>query len=175
MHFCLYPARVDYLRKIGADLDGDFLREGVQLRTQMLIELEAEDQIGAAKYERSPSRKARRNGYRERMWETRAGEIPLRIPKLREGTFFPSLLEPHKRSEKALLAVVQTAYVKGVSTRKVDDLLQALGLTGIDKSKVSRICKELDEAVEAFRNRPLEGEYPHLPSLAVQGGWMPST
>ncbi len=90
------------------------------------------------------------------------GEIPLSIPKLREGTFFPSLLEPRKRSEKALLAVVQTAYVKGVSTRKVDDLLQALGLTGIDKSKVSRICKELDEAVEGFRNRRLEGEYPYL-------------
>jgi putative transposase len=155
-------ALLDYLRKIGADLDGNFLREGVQLLTQMLIELEAEDQIGAAKYERSANRKAHRNGYRERMWETRVGEIPLSIPKLREGTFFPSLLEPRKRSEKALLAVVQTAYVKGVSTRKVDDLLQALGLTGIDKSKVSRICKELDEAVEGFRNRPLEGEYPYL-------------
>ncbi|MFV2045548.1 MAG: IS256 family transposase [Anaerolineales bacterium] len=155
-------ALLDYVRKIGADLDGDFLRESVQLLTQMLIELEAEDQIGAAKYERSPNRKAHRNGYRERMWETRVGEIPLSIPKLREGTFFPSLLEPRKRSEKALLAVVQTAYVKGVSTRKVDDLLQALGLTGIDKSKVSRICKELDEVVEGFRNRPLEGEYPYL-------------
>ena len=90
------------------------------------------------------------------------GEIPLRIPKLREGTYFPSLLEPRRRAEKALLAVVQTAYVKGVSTRKVDDLLKALGLTGIDKSKVSRICKELDELVEGFRNRPLEGKYPYL-------------
>jgi len=155
-------ALLDYLRKIGADLDGDFLREGVQLLTQMLIELEAEDQIGAAKYERSPGRKAQRNGYRERTWETRVGEIPLSIPKLREGSFFPSLLEPRKRSEKALLAVVQTAYVQGVSTRKVDDLLQALGLTGIDKSKVSRICKELDGAVDAFRNRRLEGGYPYL-------------
>jgi putative transposase len=155
-------ALLDYLRKIGADLDGDFLRESVQLLTQMLIELEAEDQIGAAKYERSPNRLARRNGYRERMWKTRVGEIPLSIPKLREGSFFPSLLEPRKRSEKALLAVVQTAYVKGVSTRKVDDLLQALGLTGIDKSKVSRMCKELDELVEGFRNRRLEGEYPYL-------------
>ena len=155
-------ALLDYLRKIGADLDGDFLREGVQLLTQMLIELEAEDQIGAAKYERSPNRKTHRNGYRERMWETRVGEIPLSIPKLREGTFFPSLLEPRKRSEQALLAVVQTAYVQGVSTRKVDDLLQALGLTGIDKSKVSRICKELDGVVEGFRSRRLEGEYPYL-------------
>ena len=99
------------------------------------------------------------------MWETRVGEIPLRISKLREGTSFPSLMEPRRRAEKALLAVVQTAYVKGVSTRKVDDLLRALGLTGIDKSKVSRICKELDELVEGFRNRPPEGSDPYL-------GWM---
>lgn len=159
MHFCLYPARVDYLRKIGADLDGNFLRESVQLPWtvrpgQMLIEMEAEDQVGAAKYERSPNRKAHRNGYRERMWETRVGEIPLSIPKLREGTIFPSLLEPRKRSE------------------------QALGLTGIDKSKVSRICNELVGLVEGFRtilaqgSRRVEGEYPYLPALAVQGGRM---
>jgi len=93
-------ALLEYLRKIGADLDGDFLREGAQLLTQMLIELEAEDQIGAAKYEHSPGRTAHRNGYRERTWETRVGEIPLSIPKLREGSFFPSLLEPRKRSER---------------------------------------------------------------------------
>jgi len=105
-------ALLDYLRKIGADVDGDFLREGVRLLTQMLIELEAEQQIGAAKYERSPNRNARRNGYRERMWETRLGEIPLTIPKLREGSFFPSLLAPRKRSEKALLAVVHPCQVQ---------------------------------------------------------------
>jgi len=118
--------------------------------------------IGAGPYERSDGRKTYRNGHRQRTWETRVGEIPLQIPKLREGTYFPSLLEPRRRSERALLSVIQTAYVQGVSTRKVDDLLKALGLTGIDKSKVSRICKELDGVVETFRNRPLEGSYPYL-------------
>jgi len=118
--------------------------------------------IGAGPYERSDGRKTYRNGHRQRTWETRVGEIPLQIPKLREGTYFPSLLEPRRRSEQALLSVIQTAYVQGVSTRKVDDLLRALGLTGIDKSRVSRICKELDGVVEAFRNRPLEGSYPYL-------------
>jgi len=153
---------LEYLRKVGVDPEGDFLQEGAQLVAQLAIELEAEEIIGAGRYERSPNRKNHRNGHRERVWETRVGEIPLRIPKLREGTYFPSLLEPRRRAEKALLAVVQTAYVKGVSTRKVDDLLKALGLTGIDKSKVSRICKELDELVDGFRNRPLEGSYPYL-------------
>lgn len=153
---------LDYLRKMGIDLDGDFLKEGTRLLTQLAVELEAEQVIGAGRYERSENRTTQRNGYRARTWETRVGEIPLRIPKLRDGTYFPSLLEPRKRSEKALLSVVQSAYVQGVSTRKVDDLLRALGLTGIDKSKVSRICKELDEVVEAFRNRPLEGKYPYL-------------
>jgi putative transposase len=153
---------LEYLRKVGVDLEGDFLQEGAQLVAQLAIELEADEIIGAARYERSPNRKNHRNGHRARVWETRVGEIPLRIPKLREGTYFPSLLEPRRRAEKALLAVVQTAYVKGVSTRKVDDLLKALGLTGIDKSKVSRICKELDELVKGFRNRPLEGSYPYL-------------
>lgn len=153
---------LDYMRKMGIDLDGDFLKEGTRLLTQLAVELEAEQVIGAGRYERSENRTTHRNGYRERTWETRVGEIPLRIPKLRDGTYFPSLLEPRKRSEKALLSVVQSAYVQGVSTRKVDDLLRALGLTGIDKSKVSRICKELDEVVEAFRNRPLEGKYPYL-------------
>jgi len=153
---------LDYLRKVGVDLDGDFLSEGTRLLAQLAIEFEAEQHIGAGRYERSPGRRTYRNGHRERSWETRVGEIPLRIPKLREGSFFPSLLEPRRRAEKALLAVVQAAYVQGVSTRKVDDLVQALGLTGIDKSKVSRICSELDEFVEAFRNRPLEGSYPYL-------------
>jgi putative transposase len=152
----------EYLINIGLDQDVDFLRESVQLLTQMVIELEAEEQIGADKHERTPKRNNQRNGYRKRVWETRVGEIELRIPKLRKGSFYPSLLEPRRRTEKALLAVVQQAYIEGVSTRKVDDLLKALGLTGIDKSKVSRICKELDEVVEQFRNRPLEGEYPYL-------------
>jgi len=155
-------ALMEYLRQMGLDGDADFLREGVRLMSQLLMELEVEEMTGAGRYERTPERVNQRNGYRHRRWETRVGEIPLRIPKLRKRSYFPSLLEPRRRAEKALFAVVQEAYVKGVSTRKVDELLQALGLTGIDKSKVSRMCQELDELVEAFRNSPLEGEYPYL-------------
>lgn len=154
-------ALMAYLRKHDL-LEGDFLREAVQLLMQQLIELEASEQIGAGRYERSPDRVNHRNGYRPRQWETRVGEVPLRIPKLRQGSYFPSLLEPRKRSEKALLAVIQEAYVKGVSTRKVDDLVRALGLKGVSKSKVSRICQELDELVTAFRQRPLDGDYPYV-------------
>ena len=152
----------EYLCKAGIDLDGDFVQQATQLMAQATMELEVEQQIGAARHERTPARTTQRNGYRERRWETRAGEIPLRIPKLRQGSYFPSLLEPRRRAEHALLAVVQQAYIEGVSTRKVDDLLQALGLTGIDKSAVSRICKDLTAVVEAFRNRPLEGSYPYV-------------
>jgi len=152
----------EYLGKAEIDLDGDFVQQAAQLMAQAAMELEVEQQIGAARHERTPARKTQRNGYRARDWETRAGEIPLRIPKLRQGSYFPSLLEPRRRAEHALLAVVQQAYIEGVSTRKVDDLLQALGLTGIDKSQVSRICKELTDVVEAFRNRPLEGSYPYV-------------
>lgn len=150
---------VEYLRKLGAE---DPLRQLLEMVVQAVIEAEAEAHIGAARYERTPTRRTQRNGYRARTLETRLGELRLRIPKLRQGSFFPSLLEPRKRSEKALLAVVQSAYVEGVSTRKVDHLLQSLGLTGIDKSKVSRICQELDEAVSAFRERPLEAPYPYV-------------
>ena len=155
-------ALMEYLRNVGLEPDERFLQEGLQRLTQTVMELEAAEQIGADRYERTPERRTYRNGHRERVWETRVGEIPLRIPKVRDGTYFPSLLEPRRRSEKALLAVVQQAYVEGVSTRRVDDLLQALGLTGIDKSRVSRICKELDDVVEPFRNRPLEGQYPFV-------------
>jgi len=155
-------ALMEYLRNVGLEPDEGFLQEGLQRLTQTVMELEAAAQIGAGRYERTPERKTYRNGHRERVWETRVGEIPLRIPKVRDGTYFPSLLEPRRRSEKALLAVIQQAYVEGVSTRRVDDLLQALGLTGIDKSRVSRICKELDEVVEPFRNRPLDGQYPFV-------------
>jgi transposase-like protein len=152
----------DYLRKMGVEMGSDFLREAIVLLTRLLMEAEVGEQIGAEKYERSDGRQAYRNGYRDRVWETRVGEIQLEIPKLRRGSYFPSFLEPRRRAERALLAVIQSAYVEGVSTRKVDDLVQALGLTGIDKSKVSRICKELDEAVTAFRHRPLEVAYPYL-------------
>ncbi len=153
---------LDILHQIGMDADTDFLREGAQLLTQRLIELEAATVIGADRYERTPERCNSRNGYRDRSWETRVGKLDLRIPKLREGSFFPSFLEPRKMTEKAILSVVQEAYVHGVSTRKVDDLVRALGLDGIDKSEVSRIAKELDEEVNLFRNRPLEGPYPYL-------------
>jgi transposase-like protein len=155
-------ALIEYLRKVELELDEDWLRQMVQNFTQAVIELEAEAQIGAGRHERSPSRLTQRNGYRERGLATRVGELDLRIPKLRQGSFFPSLLEPRRRVEKALVAVVQEAYVEGVSTRKVDDLLIALGLTGIDKSAVSRACKALDEVIEPFRNRVLTGPYAYL-------------
>jgi len=152
----------EYLYNIGLNDDADFLRQGVELLSQLLMAAEVEHQVGAEKHERTPERSNYRNGYRERTWETRVGEINLAIPKLRQGSYFPSLLEPRRPAEKALLAVVQEAYIKGVSTRKVDALLKALGLTGIDKSKVSRICKELDQAVAQFRNRKLQESYPYV-------------
>lgn len=152
----------EYLNKIGMNKDADFLRQGVELLSQLLMEVEVDQQVGAKKHERTAKRSNYRNGYRERTWETRVGEIELAIPKIRKGSYFPSLLEPRRPAEKALLAVVQEAYLKGVSTRKVDGLLKAMGLTGIDKSKVSRICKELDQAVEQFRQRPLQESYPYV-------------
>ena len=151
-----------YLINIGLEEDADFLRQGIQLLSQMLMELEVDQQVGASKHERTPERKNYRNGHRQRTWKTRVGEIDLAIPKLRKGSYFPSLLEPRRPTEKALLAVIQEAYLKGVSTRKVDALLKALGLTGIDKSSVSRICKELDHTVEEFRNRSLQESYPYV-------------
>jgi len=155
-------ALIEYLRKAELELEDDWLRQMVQTFTQGLIELEAEQKIGAGRHERSPNRLTQRNGYRERGLATRVGELELQIPKLRQGSFFPSLLEPRRRAERALVAVVQQAYVEGVSTRKVDDLLVALGLTGIDKSAVSRACQELDAVIEPFRNRRLESGYPYV-------------
>jgi transposase-like protein len=158
----LSVALAEYLGKAGVEWNGDLLREGLTLLLQVLMEQEVSHQIGAGRYERSAERETYRNGFREGMWETRVGEIPLRIPKLRQGSYYPCFLEPRRRAERALLAVIQTAYVEGVSTRKVDELVQALGLTGIDKSKVSRICKELDTAVAAFRERRFERAYPYV-------------
>jgi putative transposase len=126
------------------------------------VELEVDQQVGASKHERTQTRKNYRNGHRQRTWKTRVGEIDLAIPKLRKGSYLPSILEPRKPAEKALLSVIQEAYLKGVSTRKVDDLVQAMGLTGIDKSSVSRICKELRKEVEQFRNRQLQESYPYV-------------
>lgn len=145
------------LRKRAEDGDVDFLREGLRVLTQGIMDAEVGAQIGAGYRERAPARLTQRNGYRERPWDTRVGTVDLRIPKLREGTYFPSLLEPRRRSERALLAVVQQAYVEGVSTRRVDDLVKALGCEGISKSQVSRICEELDEVVLGFLQRPLDG------------------
>lgn len=129
---------------------------------QALMDAEVSSQIGAQKYERSATRQTQRNGHRERAWDTRVGTIDLQIPKLREGTYFPSLLEPRRRSERALLSVIQEAYVHGISTRKVDELVKSLGMEGISKSEISRICQELDESVRAFRERSLEGTYPYV-------------
>jgi putative transposase len=139
----------------------DFVRESLRWMVEQLMEVEVAELIGAARGERTPDRATHRNGYRSRRWDTRAGEIELQIPKLRQGSYFPSFLTPRKRSEQALVAVVQEAYVAGVSTRKVDQLVESLGLR-ISKSEVSRICAGLDEQVEAFRERPLEGRYPYL-------------
>ena len=148
---------LELLRKRGVDGDVDFLREALRVLTDALMDAEVTARIGAERGERSPDRLTYRNGYRSRQWDTRVGTMELRIPKLREGSYFPSLLEPRRRSEKALLAVVQQAYVEGVSTRRVDDLVKALGCDGISKSQVSRICGELDRVVDSFLDRPLDG------------------
>lgn len=151
-----------FVGKLLEEEDADLLREGVRVLAQALMEAEVSARIGAEPYERTESRTAFRNGYRSRTWETRVGTIELRIPKVRPGSYFPSLLEPRRRWERALSSVVQEAYVKGVSTRKVDDLVRALGMEGISRSEVSRICKELDREVETFRRRPIEGRHPYL-------------
>ena len=139
----------------------DFLHESLRWMVEQLMEVEVSELIGAEHGERTPDRATHRNGYRPRRWDTRAGELELRIPKLRQGSYFPSFLEPRRRSEQALLAVVQQAYVCGVSTRRVDQLVESLGLR-ISRSEVSRICRGLDEQVSAFLERPLEGDYPYL-------------
>jgi putative transposase len=140
----------------------DVLRESLRWVCQQLMEAEVSELVGAARGERAPEeRLTHRNGYRTRPWATRAGEIELAIPKIRRGSYFPSFIEPRRRAEQALVAVVQEAYVAGVSTRKVDQVVESLGLR-VSKSEVSRICQGLDEQVDAFRNRPLEGRYPYL-------------
>ncbi len=142
--------------------DADFLREMIGFAAHRLMELEVEGLTGAPLGERSPDRRVQRNGYRDRGWETRAGTVELRIPKLRKGSTFPGFLEPRRMAEKALTAVIQEAYIQGVSTRSVDDLVKAMGMTGISKSQVSRLCEEIDGRVKAFLERPLEGDWPYL-------------
>lgn len=154
---------LDVVRKRFGEDETDFLQDALSAFLHALMEAEVNTQAGAAYGERSLERVSQRNGYRERRWDTRAGTLDLAIPRLRRGTYFPAFLEPRRRSEQALLAVIQQAYVEGVSTRRVDDLVRALGCDGISKSEVSRICGELDGVVEAFRSRPLDaGPYPYL-------------
>jgi transposase-like protein len=142
--------------------NADFLREMIGFTAERLMELEVVGKTGAAYGEKSPERLAQRNGYRDRIWETRAGTIELRIPKLRKGSYLPAFLEPRRMAEKALTAVIQEAYVQGVSTRSVDDLVKAMGMSGISKSQVSRLCEEIDGKVKAFLERPIEGDWPYL-------------
>ena len=147
---------LETLRKVSADGDVDVLREGVRLLAQAIMEAEVSELTGLPKGERNPEQRlTHRNGYRDRRWDTRVGTIELAVPRVRDGSYFPSLLEPRRRAERALLAVVQEAYVSGVSTRRVDDLVRTLGIEGISRSKVSRICAALDAEVAAFRSRSL--------------------
>ena len=142
--------------------DADLLRQMIQFVAQRLMDMDVETLCGAAYGERSAERANSRNGYRERVWETRAGAVDLKLPKLRAGSYFPGFLEPRRTAEKALAAVIQEAYIQGVSTRSVDGLVKALGMTGISKSQVSRLCGEIDERVGAFLGRPIEGDWPYL-------------
>jgi transposase-like protein len=152
-------ALLDTLRKAMADGDVDILREGVRVLAQAIMEAEVSELTGLPRGERDPERRlTSRNGYRERRWDTRVGSVELAIPRVRDGSYFPSLLEPRRRAERALLAVIQEAYVSGVSTRRVDDLVRTLGIASISKSEVSRICAALDTEVAAFRGRSLADE-----------------
>lgn len=154
--------RMTLLELVEQQADGDLVREMLAFAAERIMEAEVEARTGAAKGTRSPLREVQRNGYRDRDWDTRAGRIALEIPKLRKGSYLPSFLEPRRTAEKALVAVIQEAYVHGVSTRSVDDLVKAMGAGGMSKSQVSRLCADIDERVSAFLGRPLEGAWPYL-------------
>ena len=149
----------DLLSKSG---DADFLRSVAESVLQIIMEADVDGVIGAGRFERSADRQTWRNGYRDRTLETRLGPLNLKIPKLRTGSYFPGFLEPRKTVEKALVSVIQEAWIAGVSTRRVDELVQAMGMSGISKSSVSKLCKDIDERVNAFLKRPLSGEWPYL-------------
>ncbi len=149
--------------------DADLLRDMIQFVAQRMMEMDVESLCAAFYGERSPERLNSRNGYRERLWETRAGSVDLKIPKLRKGSYFPGFLEPRRTAEKALAAVIQEAYIQGVSTRSVDELVKAMGMSGISKSQVSRLCTEIDERVHAFLDRPIEGDWKLVISDAHEG------
>src|SRR3954447_519276 len=151
----------DALRK-GEEPADDPLRQIVRWAVQELMEAEVAAQIGAGRYERTEERNTQRNGYRPRPWDTRVGSLELQIPKLRTGSYFPSWLEPRRRAEQALVAVIAEAYVQGVSTRKVEALVQSLRIAGLSKSEVSRLCSVLDDQAEIFRTRPLDAVYPYI-------------
>jgi len=155
-------AKMALLELVEQEADTDLVREMLAFAAERMMDLEIEAKTGAPVGTRSPERLNHRNGYRERAWDTRAGRIELAIPKLRKGSYFPSFLEPRRTAEKALVAVIQEAYIQGISTRSVDDLVKAMGGTGVSKSQVSRLITEIDERVNAFLNRPIEGEWPYL-------------
>src|SRR4051795_7558421 len=150
------------LELIEKSADTDLIREMLGFAAERMMDLEVHACTGAAHGVRDPARVVQRNGYRAREWDTRAGRIELAIPRLRKGSYFPSFLEPRRTAEKALVAVIQEAYVHGVSTRSVDDLVKAMGAGGMSKSQVSRLCAEIDIRVNAFLSRPLEGAWPYL-------------
>ena len=154
--------RMAFLELLRNGGGGDFLKDLAETMLQRLMEWDVEGQIGAGRYERNDGRTTHRNGYRERDLETRLGTLELKIPKLRRGSYFPAFLEPRKTAERALVAVIQEAWIQGVSTRKVDELVQAMGMSGISKSQVSTLCKDIDTRVGAFLNRRIEGEWPYL-------------